>query len=285
MTALLTPEKLFKMAIILLLGYPLLYLLARLVEARAVDHYNRHTARLLKKSILFLGAAILSVDLLRELDLKMTALLGSAGVAGMAIGFAFKTSISNIISGIFISLEAPFGVGDFIEVGAQKGTVASFDLLAVKVCSPENNFIRIPNEQLLNQSVINHTRFPVKRISLGVSFSYSNDQEEVAVLLRKVIQANDYTLAAPAPKITFTEFADSAISCLLKIWVKTEDFWEAKNSLAHQVHQAFQEAEISMPFPHLTLTHGADSGPIQVTLVDHSTRADQLPVTPSQEES
>lgn len=169
-------EKLYKILIILVVGYPVLYLGTRLVERSLVKRYNRDTAKLVRKAVFMLGACILAIDLLREFDIKLTALLGSAGIAGVALGFALKTSASNIISGLFITLEVPFAVGDFIEIGDHRGTIQSFDLLSVKICSPENNYIRIPNEQVLKSSVVNHSKYPIKRLTLPIQFPYSQDQ-------------------------------------------------------------------------------------------------------------
>ena len=261
-------EQVIKAAAIAVIGLPLLYLVGFLVEISVRKQYNRHTALLLKRTLLILGACILAIDMFRELGLRMSALLGSAGIAGMAIGFALKTSIANIISGLLISLESPFGVDDYIETGGQKGTVLSFDLLSVKLLSPENNFIRIPNEQLLQSSVINHTKNPIKRIDIPISFGYRHGHFEVYRIIEEVVAQNSLCLKDPSSQISFSEFSDSAIHCIVKVWVKSENYFEAKRQLASEIHRAFAEQDVSVPFPQLSISSSEQDQPLKIEIVN-----------------
>ncbi len=263
-------EKFYKILVILIIGYPLLYLVAYFTEQALAKRYNQHTARLMRRSILILGASILTIDLLREFDLKLTALLGSAGIAGVALGFALKTSVSNIISGIFVSLEVPFKVGDFIEIEEHKGTIVSFDLLSVKICSPDNNYIRIPNEKVLKSSVINHSKYPIKRLRIPIQFSYSWQHDQVYAVIDSVITANNVCLKEPPYQVKFTGYADSGINCEVCIWVKSLEFSAAKNSIASDLHQAFIKAGIDMPYPHTALTNATGDSTLKVEIISDS---------------
>jgi len=260
----LTEEKIYKIVLLIIVGYPLLFAAAYLAEKALAKRYNRHTARLIRRSIVFIGIGILSIDILREVDLKLTALLGSAGIAGMALSFALKTSVSNIISGLFISIELPFAVGDFIEIDNYKGTILSFDLLSIKICSPENNFIRIPNEQLLKNNVINHSKYPTKRLSIPIQFPYDQCHDPVYQLVEEVLKTNKFCLKEPPARVKFSAFADSAISCDINVWVNSNEYSQAKKSIASDLHQAFIKAGIEMPFPHQSLTNQGKDGVLRV---------------------
>jgi small-conductance mechanosensitive channel len=260
-------DKVHIILIILVIGYPLLFFGSYVAEKAMAKRYNQHSARLVRRSILILGTGILTIDLLREFDLKLTALLGSAGIAGVAIGFALKTSVSNIISGIFVSLEVPFKVGDFIEIEQHKGTIVSFDLLSVKICSPDNNFIRIPNEQVLKSSVINHSKYPEKRLSLDLQFPYSWGHDQVYSVINTVVDNNVHCLPDPPHQIKFTEFADSAISCELCVWIQSREYSAAKKSIAMELHKAFTEAGIDMPYPHIALANATGNEPLKAEVV------------------
>lgn len=263
----LTEEKIFKIAALIIVGYPVLYAGAHLAGKALEKRYNMHTARLIRRAILFLGIGILTVDILREVDIKLTALLGSAGLAGMAIGFALKTSISNIISGLFVSLEVPFAVGDFIEIDEHKGRILSFDLLSVKICSPENNYIRIPNEQLLKSNVINHSKYPIKRLTIPIQFPYNQPHDPVYELVEDVIAANGFCLKEPPPQVKFSAFEESAVRCDINVWVNSNDYSKAKNSLASNLHHALTKAGIQMPFPHLSLANQGPNGVLKVEVL------------------
>lgn len=261
-----TDERMYKIVVIVLVGYPLLYLVAHLAGRSIKSRYDEHTAKLIHRSILILGCGVLTVDLLREFDFKLTALLGSAGIAGMAIGFALKTSVSNIISGLFVTLEAPFAVGDYIELEDHKGTVLSFDLLSVKICSLSNDFIRIPNEKLLKSNVINHSKYPVKRLTIPLRFPYNQHHDQIYELVERVVTTNPYCLSKPEYKILFTAFEKSVISCDVHVFINSVDYVDAKNSVANDLHQAFLKEEIHMGHSEVSLKNASDSDSITVKL-------------------
>src|SRR5437762_1811999 len=135
-----------RIALLVLLGIPLLRWgktkLAQLFSGR----FSQHTGILLGRIFFYGGLVFIIVTVLHEFGFNVTALLGVAGVFGVAIGFASQTSISNIISGFFLVLERPFSVGDTIRTGDVLGIAESIDLLAVRVRTFDNKLIRIPNE-------------------------------------------------------------------------------------------------------------------------------------------
>lgn len=261
-------QKIYIIAALFLIGFPALLVGAYFVEQTFKKRYDHQTARLFKKVVLILGTSILAVDILREFDVKLTALLGSAGIAGVAVGFALKTSVSNIISGVFVSLEAPFLVGDYIEIDGHFGTVVSFDLLSVKICSPENSYIRIPNEQVLKSNVINHSKYPVKRLSIPLQFPYSFQHDQVYEIVNTVLAANTYCLAEPRHFIKFTGFGESSVGCEVCVWVNSQDYGAAKNSIANDLHAALKAAGITTHYPHIALTNGAEASVLKVEVVN-----------------
>ena len=260
-------EKLYVALCIVVLGYPMLFVGVRIIEKALCRRFNEHTARLMRRAILILGVSILTIDLLREFGLKLTAVLGSAGIAGVALGFALKTSVSNIISGLFVSMEVPFAVGDFIEIDDHKGIVVSFDLLSIKIRSPGNNFIRIPNEQVLKSCVINHSKYPTKRIFLPLQFPYTWKHDQVYAVVEAVVSNNSFCLKQPPYSVKFSDFAESAVSCVLCVWVNSNEYSRAKNSIASDLHQAFIEAGIDMPYPHTALTNAANDTTFKVEVL------------------
>lgn len=246
-------ERITKIVLLLVVGYPAIYILAIAIENGIRRHYTVYSANLLRRTVLYLGMGILTVDILREMDFKLTALLGSAGIAGMAIGFAFKTSISNIISGLFVAFESPFSVGDYIQVDQMRGEVLSFDLLAVKIRSSENNYIRIPNEQLIKTPVINFTRFDTHRIDIKVSVGYEDDLKQVEEILLSIASDDPMLLSEPSPSFRFGKFDESSIQLTLRVWTDTKDYRQAKNTLAHKIVIAFDKNSLTMPYPRIVL--------------------------------
>ncbi|MCK5007115.1 MAG: mechanosensitive ion channel family protein, partial [Spirochaetales bacterium] len=173
-----TPERFRTLIVILIVivvgiaGIKILNILANKVTRR---YLSQQYKMLIRKGIRYTGAVILLFIVLHLLGVKITALLGAAGIVGIAIGFASQTSMSNLISGLFMISEKPFEIGDVIKMGGTVGIVLSIDLLSVKIRTFDNQYIRIPNEKLLGSEITNVTRFPIRRMDINLGVAYKTD--------------------------------------------------------------------------------------------------------------
>ena len=136
---------------------------------------------------------------LRELGFSLGALLGAAGLMTVAVGFAAQTSVSNIISGLFLISERPFGLGDTIEVGSTFGQVHSMDLISVRIRTFDNLLVRIPNETMLKSEVTNHSHWPIRRFDMPIGVAYGADLDLVESVLMEVAERNTACLEEPRP--------------------------------------------------------------------------------------
>ena len=261
---LLTAERLqqyFLAALIVVAGFVLLRLLTAFVGRMARRSFAPQTAMLLRKAVFYVGAALLLIVVLRQLGFHLTALLGAAGIVGIAIGFASQTSVSNIISGVFPISEKPFSVGDLIKAGDHTGIVVSIDLLSVKIRTFDNQYIRIPNERILSNDLTNVTYYPIRRMDIPLSISYRNDLNKARQILLEVADANPYCLREPEPLVIFTDFGQSGQELLLGLWFAKTDYVPLRNSILPQIKQRLEDAGIEIPFPHVTLAPGLASRP------------------------
>lgn len=149
----------------------------------AKKRFTAQTSMLIRKAIFYFGSILIIMTVLYQMEFKLTAILGAAGIAGIAIGFASQTSISNIISGLFLISEKPFAVGDLIQIRDTKGIVLSIDLLSAKLRTFDNQYIRIPNETLIKNQVTNVTLFPVRRLDIKLGIAYKEDLSKVREVL------------------------------------------------------------------------------------------------------
>ena len=97
------------------------------------------------------------------------------GVVGVALGFASQTSLSNVIAGLFLLSDRALAVGDLIRIDGQVGTVQSIDLLAVRIRTPNNQLIRVPNETLIKSNLVTLNKFPIRRVDIPVGVAYKED--------------------------------------------------------------------------------------------------------------
>jgi len=238
--------------------------IAKLVEKMA----DSHRAMLLKRGSYYLILILFLISALHELGFNLSVLLGAAGIFTVAIGFASQTSASNLISGLFLVAERPFGVGDVIRVGTTTGEVLSIDLLSVKLRTFDNLFVRIPNESLIKSEVTTLTRFPIRRIDVQVGVAYKEDLKKVRELLDQVADKNPLCLEEPKPLYIFLGFGDSSLNIQYSVWAKRENFLELKNSIHEEIKNAFDEHGIEIPFPHRTIYTGSVTEPFPITTVN-----------------
>lgn len=252
----------------LLVGLLLARFVSRLVQSLAAKRFDLHYAMVLRRLAFYLILALFVASALRELGFSLGVLLGAAGVLSVAIGFASQTSASNLISGLFLIAERPFGVGDVIKVGDTVGEVLSVDLLSVKIRTFDNLFVRIPNESLVKSQVTTLTKFPIRRLDLQLGVAYKDDISRVAELLAEVAERNILCLDEPKPLFIFNGFGASAQEFQFSVWAKRENFLELRNTLQMEIKQAFDAAGVEIPFPHISLYTGSITEPFPVRVVE-----------------
>ncbi|KPJ89613.1 MAG: hypothetical protein AMS17_01130 [Spirochaetes bacterium DG_61] len=265
------PEILYtalKVVIILACGFLLLKVLNFSLGKITKRRFSQQSSMLIRKAVFYTGLFVIIVTVLRQLGFNLTALLGAAGVAGIAIGFASQTSISNIISGLFLISEKPFSIGDIIRVGDLTGIILSIDLLSLKLRTFDNLYVRIPNEHLIKSQVINITRFPIRRLDIRVSVAYREDIAQVRNILLDISAHNSYCLDNPEPLFVIESFDDSGIRLLLGAWFSKTDYLALKNSLMLEIKERFDRERIEIAFPHISVYAGSKTQPFPVEMVE-----------------
>lgn len=258
--------------LILIVGYVLVRLLA--IGARRLFAHNlREQSRLvLTKAITYTGYAIVLVVALNNLGIKLSALLGAAGVVGIAIGIASQASLGNIISGLFLVSEKAFAVGDVVTVGTQTGVVYSIDALSIKLRTFDNLLIRIPNQTLITSNLTNVTRFPIRRMDFTIGVAYKEDLVRVRDILLEIVHDNPLCLDEPEPLLVFNEFGTSSINILLGVWFEKSNYLQVHNSVFLAIKERFDAAGIELPFPHQSLYTGSATEPFPIRIVGEAER-------------
>lgn len=239
-----------RIILLIVVGFPVLSCVSRFFTTLCMHRFSRHIGLLVGNFIFYGGVVFIGVNILHEFGFNVTALLGAAGVIGVAIGFASQTSVSNIISGFFLLLERPFFVGDTIKTGDVLGTVESIDLLAVRVRTFDNKLIRVPNEAVLKQSLVNLTFYPVKRVDLILSILYTDDIAVVREIVANIIAHNTLFLKNPEPiikmnKIAQPDFAtETRLYIAVRVWVNKDKFFTAGSVFIELLKNEFDKKGI-----------------------------------------
>lgn len=265
--------------VLVLIAWPLIHMGAKLLKQTLNKHVSSQAAMLGYQFVNYGGALLLVLTVLREFGFDISTLIGAAGIAGVAIGFAAQTSLSNLISGFFLIWEKPFGVDDVVKTSSTTGVVVAIDLLSTKIRTFDNTLVRIPNENLIKSEVTTITKYDIRRFDINLGVAYKEDVGRVIRVLKEVANANPFCLDEPEPLVLFLGFGDSALNFLFGVWFSKTDFLALRNSILREVHDRFRKEGIEIPFPHLSLYTGSATQPfpVEITNSPNSPAADSHP--------
>ncbi len=255
--------KIIHVVIWLIISWILLKIICKILTRITAPRMSPQGAALTVKIIKNTGYAIIAVEAFSLMGFDILTILGAASIIGVAVGFAAQTSLSNIISGLFLVGERQINLGDIIEIDDITGTVDTINLMSVQLRLPNNTMVRIPNEMIIKNPVSNVTRFATRRCDIELGVDYNCDIDHVASVLQDVVNSNQYCLNSPEPSIIFTGFLDSSLGFKVGAWCLKDDFQTCKKTLAHDIKKRFEKEGISFPFPTRSLEM---NGPVKVEL-------------------
>lgn len=256
----------FHILLIIFVGFAAIKIIDILVRKTFVRNASEQSKAIVHKVIMYTGWALISLSVLSELGIKLSALLGAAGVVGIAVGIASQKSLGNIISGFFLVSDKTFEVGDVVKIGTTVGVVHSLDLLSVKLRTFDNTLIRIPNDSIISTELTNITRFPIRRMDFNLQVAYKENLPLVKEILLDIARTNPLCLDEPEPFFMYKEFGNSGIEILFAIWFEKSNYVDVKNRVFEQIKNRFDAAGIEIPFPHVSLYSGSTTKPFPVEL-------------------
>jgi small conductance mechanosensitive channel len=186
---------------------------------------------------------------LNNLGIQTTSIIAVLGAAGLAIGLALQSSLSNFAAGVMILIFHPFRVGDFIDGGGVMGSVEELGIFSTHLKTPDNKSIFVPNGNLAGNNLTNFTRNETRRMDLVVGVGYSEDVRAVKEVLLQIIAEDDRILKDPAPKVAVLELADSSVNFAFRPWVSTAQYWDIYFDTMEKIKLRLDDEGIEIPFP------------------------------------
>ncbi len=201
-------------------------------------------------SIVYMGVLVfVVVASLGQLGIQTTSFIAILGAAGLAIGLALQGSLANFAAGFLLIIFRPFKEGDVIEASGVTGKVEVIQIFTTTLKTPDNKTIIIPNASLGNGNIINYSSQDRRRVDLTVGVSYDADLKEVRGILAKIVNEDERILADPAHQIVVGELADNSVNFFVRVWVKSEDYWDVYFAANESVKIRLDEAGIGIPYP------------------------------------
>lgn len=239
--------------------------LAKMVRKLIIKALERRNAEPSLKS--FLGSlvdvllkAMIIIMAMDVVGIKATSFIALLGAMGLAIGMALQGTLQNFAGGVIILLMKPFKVGDYIECGQFKGYIQEIRIFHTVMRPFNGRTIVIPNSELSNKSLINHTKEEIIRLDVVASVAYGSDLEKVKEVLMEVINNEPLIQTEPkAPVVAVSELGNSSVDLSMWMWVKVEDYWTVWLRIRENIYNAFYRNNITIPFPQMDVHIANDS--------------------------
>ena len=218
----------------------------RLMIARSVDITIQNFVNELLRWVLYI---ILFLTVIQKVGVPVSSFLGALAAAGVAIGLALQGSLSNFAGGIMLLILKPFRIGDSIEAKGHLGTVERIGMFYTTIIKFGNERVIIPNGPLFSDNIINYSQNPTRRDNIIVGIGYGSDLKKAKEILYSLTQSCPTALQNPAPVVYVDELADSSVNFTLRVWSKTEHYWDTHFYLIEQIKLTFDKEGIEIPFP------------------------------------
>lgn len=233
-------------------------LLRKVTDNLAIIHLIESIAGIMVASIgLFIMLSIL------KLNNTVTTLLTGAGIIGLALGFAFQDIAANFISGVILSIRHQFRVSDVIKTNDFYGTVEKLNLRNTLIQTPQGQLVYIPNKMVFESPLINYSQTGLRRIDLEVGVSYGDDLEKVKKVAVEAVKKIDGLARGKTVELFYGAFGNSSINFTIRFWVPFRlipDYLKIQSEAIILIKKAFDENDITIPFPIRTLDFGIKGG-------------------------
>jgi small-conductance mechanosensitive channel len=185
-------------------------------------------------------------------SIPLTSWLASAGVLGLAVGFAAKDTLSNLFSGIFIVADTPYKVGDFVVLdNTIRGEIQEIGMRSTRLLTRDDIEITVPNAVIANSQIINQTGGPHEkmRVRVKVEAAYGSDVDQVEEVLLGCVEEVEHVVDEPSPRVRFRSFGASGLVFELLAWIEERVFrGRVLHALNGKVYKAFAAEGIEIPY-------------------------------------
>lgn len=209
--------------------------------------------------IVYAFAIVLALDLL---GINVMPFIAGAGILGIAVGFAAKDTLSNLIAGVLLIIDRPFEIGDRIEVWSAPagsstwGDVINIGLRATKIKTTDNIVIIIPNNEIMTRDIVNYTIISSKiRVRINIGIAYESDLETAKAAIIRVAETVNWVAKHPAPKVVVRNFGESSIDLQLRVWIDdARKRMDTISDITDRVKAGFDRSGIEIPYPKRNIT-------------------------------
>ena len=220
-----------------------------MLEKSKLEKAAHGLIRSLLQAALYLVLGLIAAS---SLGIDVTGIIALASVLTLAVSLSVQNLLTNVIGGFTLLYTKPFKSGDYVDIAAESGTVQEINITYTKLITGDNKVIYIPNSAVVSADIVNYSVTGTRRVEINVSASYDASTEQVIAALLEATNVPG-ALTEPAPFAAVTNYGDSAIEYTLRLWSKSEDYWDVFFAANQKVRECFEANGIEMTYPHLNV--------------------------------
>ena len=216
------------------------------MKRAGVDETLTHFLHNVIYAALLIAVIIAAVD---QVGVNTTSFLAILGAAGLAVGLALQSSLSNFSSGIMLILFHPFKVGDFVDAGGTLGTVEQINVFNTVMKTGDNREIIVPNAQIFGGTITNFSARATRRIDLIIGIGYNDNIVKAKQIIDDILSTDERVLKEPAPVILVMDLGASSVDLAVRPWVRKEDYSTTRSDLLENIKTGLEDGGCSIPYP------------------------------------
>ena len=206
-------------------------------------------ADLAARAVRWAVLAIVLVLVLGRLGVQTASLVALLGAAGLTVGLALQSTLSNVAAGTMLLVLRPFEVGDAVEIAGIGGVVEEVGAFKTRLRTWDGVVAYPPNDAVWSGAIRNLSRATERRVDLEVGVAYEGDVDEALRVAREVLERDEGVRSEPAPEVHVTELAASSVTVRLRAWTDPSDLYAVSTRLPRAVKIAFDAADVAIPYP------------------------------------
>jgi small conductance mechanosensitive channel len=246
-------DRTLSVVLILVVGILIIRIVTAIVnKALSKSALEKAAHSLIKSVINVVLYGLLILIAADSLGIDVTGIVALASVVTLAISLALQNSLTNLIGGFTLVWTHPFKSGDYVEVAGQSGTIQEIGMAYTKMVTPDNKLVQIPNGTVVANDIVNYTCTGTRRVDVTISASYDAPVEKVLAALEKAGTV-DGILEEKGIFTNVTNYGDHAISYVIRVWTKTDLYWDVHKAITLKINDVFKAEGIEMTYPHLNV--------------------------------
>lgn len=201
----------------------------------------------------YITLAFSVVAALGRLGIETSSIIAVIGAAGLAVGLALQSSLSNFAAGVMLVSLRPFRAGEVVQIGTMTGTVEKVHIFSTTLLTGDSKEVVIPNGKIIADNIINYSRHPFRRIDLVIGVGYQSRIADVKRVITHIIEQDNRIDQKRGTTVRLGELGASSLNFYVRVWVRNAEYWNTYYDLLENIKEAMDANHIDLPYPQMDI--------------------------------